>query len=43
MSPAGHVAIVFRPEGGFHLVDVDLVTDLEVRLRAETSSDAERT
>ena len=37
-SPAGDVAIVFRPEGGFNLVDFDLVTDLEVRPRTEPAS-----
>lgn len=32
LSPAGDIAIVFRREGGFNVVDVELVTDLEVLL-----------
>jgi len=30
-SPVGDIAIVFRPEGGFNIVDIELVTDLEVK------------
>jgi len=33
-SPAGDIAIVFRREGGFNIVDVELVTDLEVKARS---------
>jgi hypothetical protein len=30
LSPTGDVAIVFRPEGGVSIVDVELVSELEV-------------
>ena len=36
-SPTGDIAIVFRPEGGFNIVDVELVTDLEVKPRKTTA------
>jgi hypothetical protein len=40
-SRAGDIAIVFRPEGGFNMVDVELVTDLEVKSRAQPANSAE--
>lgn len=44
VSPAGDVAVVFRPEGGLNLVDVSLVTDLEVKDRPQSRrSDGENT
>jgi hypothetical protein len=36
-SPTGDIVVVFRPEGGFNIVDVELVTDLEVRPRTEVA------
>jgi len=39
-SPAGDIAIVFRPEGGFNIVDIDLGTDLEVKADARRPNPA---
>jgi len=31
LSPSEDIAIVFRPDGGFNIVDIELVTDLELK------------
>lgn len=42
IHPRGRTAVVFRPDGSFNIVDVMLITGVEVQVRSRNGDDADR-